>query len=112
MMDYFGKPWPSDICDTGQQRPTPVGQECAHCAVPIEEEDRGTFMPCITREGAQLLPWHRECSMRSVVGSVAHLEGRCSCCGGVNEPGPQTPQELRTEALEVWHRITRGQWAS
>ncbi len=71
MMDYFGEPWPSDICDTGRQRPTPVGEGCAHCTVPLEDGDRGMLIPCLTAHGgAQLLPWHRECSMRSVVGSA------------------------------------------
>jgi hypothetical protein len=29
--------------------------------------------------------WHRECSIRAVVGSVGHLERKCSCYRGARE---------------------------
>jgi hypothetical protein len=31
---------------------------------------------------------HRDCSLRMVVGGVNHQIGRCSCCGGTEDPDP------------------------
>lgn len=46
---------------------------CAHCGEDIlEGEPRMPF-----NAGAVLM--HRKCGLRGVIGSVAHLQGRCSC---------------------------------
>jgi hypothetical protein len=57
-------------------------------------------------------PWHRECLMRSVVGSPAHLDGRCSCHSAARDNRVMTAQERRDEALEVWRRLTVGTWGA
>lgn len=44
---------------------------CGFCGESVEGVDESPI------EGAQ--PLHRECGIRLVVGSVAHLERRCSC---------------------------------
>ena len=49
---------------------------------------------------------HYECAMRQVIGSVAHLEQRCSCyvpgatCG---DPAGLTKREAAREATALWH---------
>lgn len=108
-MNYFGAPWPSIVCEDGTQIPTPVGMECAWCSVPIEDGDQGVVIPAIRAAGEVTLdPWHKECFLRSTVGSPAHLAGRCSCQGGQEGPGPQTPAERLAEAREVWMRMMAG----
>jgi hypothetical protein len=46
--------------------------------------------------------------LRAVVGSPAHLDGHCTCHGGDGDGRPQTPAEMRAEAIEVWDRIASG----
>lgn len=101
-MDYFGKPWDAPICDDGTQIPTPVGTDCAWCEVPIQDGDRGVVIPAFGNSGWRSTSWHKECFLRSTVGSPAHQAGRCSCHGVKEGPGPQTPAERRAEAVEVW----------
>ena len=69
--------------------PVPVGAACLWCHELIAAWDSGCVMPHIgpgyTRTDA---PWHYECFMRSIVGPVAHILGRCSCVGGDDEDPP------------------------
>lgn len=101
---YFGEPWPSGICDEKTQAPTPVGENCWWCETKIRDGDQGIWN--LFREKSDdtvLEPIHKECLVRVVNGSPAHLRGACSCYGG-SEPHkiPETPEEKRKEALETW----------
>lgn len=110
---FFGEAWPSAICGLLEPGPTPVGEECMFCDEAIVDGDRGSWMQAVSMTDQGPAPcWHpahRECQLRSVVGGLAHLAGRCSCQGG---PGP-TPEEKamseREEALAVWDIWTRRQ---
>lgn len=50
---------------------------------------------------------HYECALRAVVGSVAHVERRCSCyvpgstCG---DPEGLTKREAARAAAALWHK--------
>lgn len=111
---WFGEPWWSWICygEDGQlltdmHKPFPAGETCLHCGEPFDEAagDSGQAMPCVRASGqTEVRHAHRECSLRSVVGPIAHLERRCHCHGGSNEtPG----LSLRQDALAVqdWVRV-------
>ena len=93
---YFGDPWPSGICDTGTQMPTPVGLPCAWCLEVIGDSDQGSFW------GAE--PVHKECSLRAVIGGIGHLEDHAFWCKG---PGDDTDggRTKRQSALEVWEWV-------
>jgi hypothetical protein len=102
---WFGQAWPDEldpapVCsDPADQIPVPVGATCVLCTVLIDEGDRGVqFM-----NGPYA---HAECNLRSVVGGPAHLDGTCSCFGGV-EPEPSA-QTYRQESIEVWNRVQTG----
>lgn len=105
---WFGPPWPSGICYDEDDRlieemrkPFPSGERCLYCVEVFDEAagDSGQAMPCLTTEGTLIRHAHKECSMRNVVGGLAHLQGMCSCQGGTYElPG----MTLRQEALAVW----------
>lgn len=100
---FFGEPWPSGICDIGVQVPTPVGEFCALCATPIEEDHRGTFIGVVA-VGEQ--PVHCECSLRSVIGGIGHLNGSSSCpCRGGDDP--DDGHSYRESALLVWQWVQR-----
>ncbi len=112
-MLIFGELWDAPICEDTPTAPTPVGEPCAWCEVPIADGDRGVITPCLMAdELPKSLPWHRECYFRLTVGSPAHLRGRCDMhCGGDGTeagPGPRTPAEKRAEALESWRIVTGG----
>lgn len=54
-----------------------------------------------------IAPMHRECAFRSVMGSVAHIEGRCSCfVAGACETDPpeMTRREAAKAALAAWEK--------
>lgn len=116
MTVIFGEPWDAPVCEDADTAPVPVGEPCGWCKVSIQDGDRGVLMPCLLGDGhLSMLPWHRECLMRSTVGSPAHLRGHCSVhCGGdgTEGSGPVTPEEMRAEALESWHIITGERIAS
>jgi hypothetical protein len=52
-----------------------------------------------------LEPHHLECQIRSLLGGVNHLEGRCTCCGGTQPPDP--PDVTRREAAILAERAWR-----
>lgn len=119
---WFGEPWPSGICyktdengvdviphewDWDMHVETPVGTMCWWCGEAIAEGDQGQMMPQMKADGEpEIGAGHRECSLRSVVGGLAHIQGRCTCHGGTEEdmdPG----MSLREEAIAVWNTYVR-----
>lgn len=110
---YFGEPWDVPAVEGARQVPTPVGKPCAWCETTIADGDQGFLIPGALLGGNGKLhsswqPWRRECLLRTVIGSPAHLDGMCRCHGG-EEAQPQSPAEKRVEAVEVWDRI-QSRW--
>lgn len=68
----------------------PVGQLCFYCEERIEEADSGLLIPYLGAAPSSEVevPYHRECFTRTIVGSVAHQLGQCSCYGGDGEDSP------------------------
>jgi len=107
----FGELWDAPMCEDAPTAPIPVGEHCDWCDTTIQDGDQGVLIPCVMADGAKLLPWHRECLMRSTVGSPAHLRGHCAtaCSGdGSESADPITPEQRRAEALESWRIINSG----
>lgn len=109
---YFGERWDAPLLDGRiHQVPTPVGDHCLYCTEPIEAGDRGLLRACI-RDNASLNgltdgsvePVHLECELRSVIGPVEHLEGRCSC--STRNAGSEAPvTSFRDDARAVLAHI-------
>lgn len=123
---YFGEPWPSGVCENpeAEQWPTPVGVPCIWCEEDIVEDDQGSFIGCFISdmqethprlvdkvlsyfkdkhneyEGVLLTPEHRECQLRSVIGSYAHLTMGPHKVGACNDV--ETGLTKRQDALAVW----------
>ncbi len=93
---FFGEPWPSGVCDTGIQVPTPVGEECILCETSIQEGQQGSFMG--SEKG--LVPAHKECSMRSVLGGIGHQLDHEHWC--LEKGDPDMGLSYRESALQVW----------
>jgi hypothetical protein len=73
-MCYQGRLWDAPAFDDAEEVVV-AGTSCVLCQEMILEEDNA----CITPVGQS---FHLECWLRPVFGSIAHLEGRCSCSGG------------------------------
>jgi hypothetical protein len=87
---------------------TPVGEPCAYCEEPIEAGDRGVTIPHIGGPEPVEKPYHFECHLRTVIGSVAHQMGQCSCHGGTeHDPPGLTRRQAARAAYRVWQET---QW--
>lgn len=75
---------------------------CAHCNEPIlEDEARMPF------NGGTVL-MHRNCGLRGIIGSLAHLQGRCSCYipgSTAGDPEGLTVRQAAEAAIEEWRRL-------
>jgi len=75
---------------------------CAHCTEPIlEGEERMPF-------NAGLVLMHRNCGLRGIIGSLAHLQGRCSCFvpgSTAGDPEGMTLRQAADAAVEEWKRL-------
>ena len=128
-MRVFGAPWDAPAYDDGEQVPTPVGEPCEQCRELIEQGDRGVVIPGAkvidaagpgrleVRAGREptagrwvtvLLPFHLECHLRLSLGSLAHLEGRCSCTGAEEPAVDMTAREEARAVQRHVEQVLRG----
>ena len=56
--------------------------------------------------------FHVECIIRSTMGDVAHLEGRCLCFGGGDHDEEGTYRQQAQRALDWMVANGRGRWAA
>lgn len=85
---YFGQWWDAPAFDGATQVAIPAGRVCLHCTEAVTDADSGTFTPCMRAEGqARIEVVHIECWLRAGLGSLSHLEHRCSCYGGGDHEG-------------------------
>lgn len=102
---YFGRrPWGPAADDPSLRGPTPVNECCLHCEEPIEVGDAGVVMMHVGVAATGLRAQHRECFLRGVVGSAAHIEKRCTCFGGTDADG-DPPELSRREAARLACRL-------
>lgn len=86
-MKFFGPtPWNPHL----ERTEIPVGSPCDWCTEVFTAEDLGLVLPYLTADGLDRTCYHRECMLRSVIGSVAHQQQRCSCFRG---PDSDTAEE-------------------
>jgi len=82
----FGDLWDAPICDDALSVPTPVGIDCLECGEAVAEGDCGVMIGYVKSPGQSgVAPIHRECHLRSAVGSIGHLLKACHCYGGATE---------------------------
>lgn len=89
---YFGRRYDAPAYDDSDQVETPVGATCVWCDEAIADDDDGWL------NGVDQAS-HRECWLRAVIGGANHITGRCSCCGGDQDPDP--PGLSRREAARA-----------
>jgi hypothetical protein len=93
-MHWFGE-W-SD-CELGGKVEAPVGAVCEWCGERIAASDSGVIF------AANLIE-HRECFRRAVLGSIAHLERRCSCSvpGSEENDPPGMSKRAAAKLVDEW----------
>ena len=109
---YHGRRWDAPMMDDAKELEHLVvsGAHCQLCDEPmLDSTDDVVLFPHLT--------CHLECLLRSVMGSVEHLEERCLCHGGIYggaDETPDTPQTFRdgARATMAWLlEHNRGRWA-
>lgn len=100
-MGYHGRLWDSPMTD-GMPKVDLTGEECFYCGEPIAADDDALRLATTS---------HTECVLRSVLGDVAHLEGRCLCAGGRDHDEEGTFREQAQRALQWMVDNGRGRWA-
>jgi hypothetical protein len=72
---------------------------CIHCGEAVGfDEDFEHYVNGIS---------HRECAMRAILGSVAHIEKRCSCYvpgSQENDPPGLSRREAAKAAVKAWNQ--------
>lgn len=77
--------------------PVPIGESCQWCGEGFKADDMGEYLGAI--------PFHHECTIRSVIGSLGHQQKKCSCHGGTEEdPEGMTRREAAIAAAEYHYK--------
>ena len=100
MVVYFGKRYDAPIYKETNQAPTPDGVECTYCDEPIKLGEDGFI-------DSSMCPYHRECWIRSILGSVEHQMGVCGCFTG-NHETKERSNMTRREAAKLALAYSEG----
>ena len=96
-MSWFGRSWGSPMCQECDHVAPPVGEVCAHCGEVFFAADSGV----VFTDGKKM---HRNCFLRGIFGSVAHIEGTCSCFvpgSAAGDPPGLSTRESANEAARA-----------
>lgn len=79
---------------------------CDWCGEPLVRGDT-CLTPLVGGGDKKYLLYHSECHMRQFIGSLAHIEGRCSCFvpgATCTDPEGMTRREAAKAALAAWRK--------
>ena len=111
-MKWFGAASFAAACDESPHVATPVGELCGWCEEPIAVDDDGYLIPHVG-DGVREVPYHKECNLRMVVGSVGHQCGECTCKGQEDQSEwniSRREAALRTWIFWQWKNGVEDQW--
>jgi hypothetical protein len=90
-------------------------QPCGWCEEPVQSGDLVELTTHWDGERPARRPWHRACRIRSVLGGLNHLQGRCTCCGGTEPPDPpELSRRAAALAAVAWmqdHVVGPSPWS-
>lgn len=106
---WHGRKWDAPLTDDALEFPEETARlvfdgrtSCDHCGEPMVYGENILLLPHIHG--------HLECHLRSMLGDVAHLEGRCTCNGpGHPEPGEDAQTYRQASLAAVQWLVDRGQ---
>lgn len=103
---YFGDPWPSVFCMHAPSAPAPLLSKCAWCDEGFIFGEQGVLLPHVGEDGAVVeIAYHKNCFLRTIFGSVGHIQGKCSCQGGTEEdPTGLSKRQAADAAVAEWDR--------
>lgn len=104
-MQWFGREPFARACLANCRVDAPTGKPCAWCAEPIAADENGFLVLAIGASEGIPMPWHHECFVRTLIGSVVHQMRKCSCFGGTaecTEPADMTRRQEAREAVRLW----------
>lgn len=93
---WFGRKYNAPAYRDSPQVPAPAGELCTNCLESILEGDDGWL-------DAAGNPFHRACWYREVIGSLAHVQRRCSCY----RPGSTESDPLGLTAREAAEEVLK-----
>jgi len=85
-----------------------IGTECVYCKEPLEAGDLVLPVNMVIDGVAEQRLEHRNCGLRRMIGSVAHVQKRCSCyIEGATETDPPelTKRQAADLAVELWEAL-------
>jgi hypothetical protein len=107
-MRYQGQLWDAPAFDDAVEEDL-AGHTCTMCQDIIDTDENA----CLTPVGQY---FHLECWLRPIMGSVLHLEGRCTCNGGATEeeeyPADESYRESARRSLQWLIDNNRGRFAA
>lgn len=106
-MNWFGESWGAAVCSPVSHAETPIAEPCAWCMELIEDGDVGVIIPSMGERGFDRVPFHLECHLRTIVGSVGHQRGLCSCFQRENpleDPPGLSLREAASAAAELFRQ--------
>lgn len=111
-MEWFGPAPFSAACLDNPHAATPVGERCLYCDELVLEGECGYLVPYVDDGPPRRAAYHVECILRSTLGSVAHLERRCTCYdpAGVEDGDP--PGMSKREAAKAAERILHADFTA
>jgi hypothetical protein len=108
---WFGEHWGGAVCNETPHVETPVGALCAWCGEAFVEGDQGLFIDNVSEgQGVEAndVPFHRNCFLRQMVGSIGHQLRLCECYGGVlSDPEDMTKRQAANVAADLALRVER-----
>lgn len=81
---------------------TPRGEACAWCGEVITASENGVVLPVLGE--SRDVSYHGMCFLRTVVGSVGHQAGECSCHGGETEDPPHMTRREAASAAVLYYQ--------
>ncbi|HEY7195472.1 MAG TPA: hypothetical protein VH439_17145 [Gemmatimonadales bacterium] len=107
-MRWFGKSYRAPVYHSIERTATPVGEDCSWCFERITEGDDGFELPFASPlSDAKAIYYHRQCFLRTVLGSVSHIERLCSCFVSGSEcsdPPGMSKREAATAAVKAYEK--------
>jgi hypothetical protein len=101
-MKWFGEYWGAAICNETPHIAVPVGAHCSWCDEVFVAGDAGIVIDSVSEgpgDAALETPMHKNCFLRSVMGSIGHQRRECECYGGTEgDPEGMTKRQAADAA--------------
>lgn len=99
---WFGDSWDANICDPQHKIDIPLDAKCCWCDEGFDAESQGVRIVSYGSDTPYAF-YHVCCFLRSTIGSLGHLQKKCSCFGGNEEDPPEmTKREAAVAATRYF----------